>query len=233
MRTIGLLGGMSSESTAVYYELLNRLVRERLGGLHSAQCLLYSVDFAEIAALQQADEWDAAGERLAADARRLQDAGADMVLLCSNTMHMVADRLEAALEIPFVHIIDVTAERLLAAGHTTAGLLGTAYTMEQPFYLERMAAHGITMLVPDAAGRADVHRIIFEELCVGRIEAASRARYVEVVRDLASRGATAVVLGCTEIGLLLGADDVDATLLDSTAVHAQAAVELALAPVPA
>lgn len=233
MRTIGLLGGMSSESTAVYYELLNRLVRERLGGLHSAQCLLYSVDFAEIAALQQADEWDAAGERLAADARRLQDAGADMVLLCSNTMHMVADRLEAALEIPFVHIVDVTAERLLADGHTTAGLLGTAYTMEQPFYLDRMAAHGITMQVPDAEGRADVHRIIFEELCVGRIEAASRARYVEVVRDLASRGATAVVLGCTEIGLLLGADDVDATLLDSTAVHAQAAVELALAPVPA
>lgn len=233
MRTIGLLGGMSSESTAVYYELINRLVRERLGGLHSAECLLYSVDFAEIVALQRAGEWDAAGERLAVDARRLQDAGADMVLLCTNTMHKVAAPIEAALEVPFLHIIDATAERLLAEGHSTAGLLGSAYTMEQPFYRERMAANSIETLVPDAAARAEVHRIIFDELCVGRIEAASRARYLAVIEDLTERGATAVILGCTEIGLLIGADDTYATLLDSTELHAQAAVELALAPVPA
>lgn len=223
---------MSSESTAVYYGLLNRLVRERLGGLHSAECLLYSVDFEEIAALQRAGEWDAAGERLAADARRLQDAGADMVLLCTNTMHKVAAPIEAALDIPFVHIIDATAARLLAEGHRTAGLLGSVYTMEQPFYAGRMAANGIEILVPDAAARADVNRIIFDELCVGRIEATSRTRYLAVTADLADRGATAVILGCTEIGLLIGADDTDVTLLDSTEVHAQAAVELALAPVP-
>lgn len=219
---------MSSESTAVYYELINRRVRERLGGLHSAECLLYSVDFAGIAAMQKAGEWEAAGERLASDARRLQEGGAEMVLLCTNTMHKVAAAIEEALDIPFLHIVDATAERLVAEGHRSVGLLGTAFTMEQPFYAERMAAHGIELLAPDAAARVDVHRVIFEELCVGRIEAESRARYRRVIEDLASRGATAVILACTEIGLLVGADDVETTLFDSTTIHAEAAVELAL-----
>lgn len=226
MRTIGVLGGMSAESTAVYYELLNGLVRERLGGLHSADLLLRSVDFADIAALQETGDWDAAGARLATEARRLQDAGAELVLLATNTMHKVAGAIEAALDVPFVHIVDATADRL--AGHATVGLLGTAYTMELPFYAERMAARGIEVIVPDAPGRADVHRIIYEELCVGVVEPASRARYQEVVAGLAARGATAVVLGCTEITLLLGPADVAIELFDSTAIHAERAVELAL-----
>ncbi|MEA2126076.1 MAG: amino-acid racemase [Solirubrobacteraceae bacterium] len=216
MRTIGLLGGMSCESTAVYYRLLNDLVRERLGGLHSADCLLRSVDFAEIAALQQAGEWDAAGDRLAVEARRLQDAGAELVVLCTNTMHKVADQIEAALDIPFVHIVDATAARLREPGHATVGLLGTAFTMEQDFYTERMAEHGITVLVPDTAERADVHRIIYDELCVNRVEPASRARYQEIVAGLAARGATAVISGCTEIGLLIGPGDVAIEFFDST-----------------
>lgn len=229
MRTIGLLGGMSWESSALYYRLLNEQVRERLGGLHSARCILLSVDFAQIARLQEAGDWQRAGELLAADARSLQAAGAELVLLCTNTMHTVADAVTAGLDVPLLHIGDSTAEAVRAAGLTRVGLLGTRYTMEQPFLADRLTAAGLEVLVPEAGDRDLVHRVIYDELVLGVVREESRAAYRGVVDRLVARGAQGVVLGCTEIELLIGPDDVAVPTFPTTALHAAAAVRAALA----
>ncbi|MFI7099600.1 aspartate/glutamate racemase family protein [Streptomyces sp. NPDC050161] len=228
MQTIGLIGGMSWESTAEYYRLLNELTRERLGGLHSAPCVLYSVDFARIERLQAAGRWDEAGELLAEAALAVQAAGADMVLLCTNTMHKVADRVAAAVRIPLVHLADTTAAAVRAQGLRRVGLLGTAFTMEQDFYRDRLASHGIQVLVPDAAGRRRVHEVIYDELCLGVVREESRRDYQAVIADLVTAGADAVVLGCTEIELLIGADDSPVPVFPTTFLHAEAAVTRAL-----
>ncbi|MGY1616343.1 aspartate/glutamate racemase family protein [Geodermatophilus sp. SYSU D00691] len=228
MRTIGLLGGMSWESSALYYRLLNEGVRDRLGGLHSARCVLLSVDFAEIERLQVSGDWARAGELLAADAKAVEAAGAELVLLCTNTMHRVADALTDVLGVPLLHIGDVTAAAVRATGLTRVGLLGTAFTMEQPFLVERMAAHGLQVLVPGDEDRAEVHRVIYEELCLGVVREESRQFYRDVVGRLAGRGAEGVVLGCTEIELLLGAGDVDLPVFPTTQLHVEAAVAAAL-----
>ena len=229
MRTIGLLGGMSWESSAEYYRLLNEQVRDRLGGLHSARCILHSVDFAEIEQLQVRDEWERAGEVLAEAAAGVQRAGAELVLLCTNTMHKVADAVEAAIDVPFLHLADATARAVHRAGTTTVGLLGTAFTMEQDFYRGRLESLGLEVLVPDAEDRAEVHRIIYEELCVGVLEDRSRSELVEVVRRMVDRGAQGAILGCTELELLLGPDDAPVPVFPTTRLHVEAAVELALA----
>lgn len=229
MRTIGLLGGMSWESSALYYRLLNESVREQLGGVHSARCVVLSVDFAEIERLQVTGQWARAGEVLAADARSLQAAGAELVLLCTNTMHAVADAISAAIDVPFLHIGDSTAEAVTAAGLTRIGLLGTRYTMEQPFLVDRLAGAGLEVLVPEPADRDLVHRVIFEELVLGVVREDSRRAYRGVIDRLVARGAQGVVLGCTEIELLVGPDDVDVVTFPTTALHVAAAVRAALA----
>jgi aspartate racemase len=228
VKTIGLLGGMSWESSALYYRLLNEAVRERLGGLHSARCVMLSVDFAEIEHLQANGDWETAGRLLAADARALHGAGADLVVLCTNTMHKVADALTAVLDVPLLHIGDVTAAAVLAAGLQRVGLLGTAFTMEQPFLVDRLAAHGLEVLVPEPDDRAEVHRVIYEELCLGVVREESREAYRGVVDRLVARGAEGVVLGCTEIELLIVAGDVDVPVFATTALHVEAAVTAAL-----
>ena len=229
MKRIGLLGGLSWESTALYYELLNKGVAERLGDLHSADLVLVSVDFAPIARLQAEGRWEAAGDELAARARDLQAAGADLALLCTNTMHKVAQRIQDAIDIPLLNIIDVTADAARRAGMSRVGLVATGFTMEQPFYRDRMATHGIDVLVPDAPGRELVHRVIYEELCRGVFTETSRRQVGEVLADLAGRGVDAMVLGCTEIELLIGPEDCPVPVLPTTALHAAAAVEAALA----
>ena len=229
MRTIGLLGGMSWESSALYYRLLNEAVREELGGLHSARCVLLSVDFDGIARLQEAGDWERAGELLAADARSLQAAGAEIVLLCTNTMHTVADVVTAGLDVPLLHIGDSTAEAITAAGLTRVGLLGTRYTMEQPFLADRLAAAGLEVVVPEQDDRDLVHRVIYEELVLGVVRDESRQAYREVVDRLVARGAQGVILGCTEIELLIGPDDVEVPTFPTTALHVAAAVRAALA----
>ena len=229
MRTIGLLGGMSWESTAIYYRLANELVRERLGGLHSARLLLLSVDFAEVEQLQASGDWDRAGALLAEEAARLERAGADLLVLCTNTMHTVAAPIEDAISIPLLHLGDVTARAVLASGCTTVGLLGTDFTMSQPFYRERLEAHGLRVLVPPPEDRALVHRVIYDELCLGVVREESRAAYVEVVDRLVASGADGVILGCTEIELLIGADDVTVPVFPTTRLHVEAAVDWALA----
>lgn len=231
MRTIGLLGGMSWESTALYYRLINEGVRQRLGGLHSAQIVLRSVDFQPIEAMQQAGDWNAAGELLATAARQVQAAGAEFLLLCTNTMHKVAPQIEAAIDIPFLHLADATAGRVRAAGIHRAGLLGTRFTMEQDFYRGRLEAHGLAILVPDAAGRQTVHQVIYDELCLGRIHDASRQAYIRIINDLIDAGAEAIIAGCTEIGMLVSQEDTAVPLFDTTAIHAEAAVELAIGKV--
>ncbi len=229
MKTIGLLGGMSWESTLPYYRHINEAVRERLGGLHSARLVLYSLDFHEIEALQRQGDWAAAGTLLADAARRLESAGADFLLLCTNTMHKVADAIEAASALPLLHIADPTAAAIQAAGLQRVGLLGTRFTMEQPFYRQRLEdRHGIQVLVPDEPDRAEVHRVIYEELCRGVVSEASRQAYRQVISRLVARGAQAVILGCTEIGLLVRADDAEVPLFDTCALHAQAAADRAL-----
>ena len=233
MRRIGLLGGMSWESSAEYYRLLNVLVRERLGGLASAECLLYSVNFAEIEAMQVEGRWEDAGTRLAEAARSLEAGGADLVLLCTNTMHKVADVVAGAVAVPLLHLGDTTADAVRRAGHSTVGLLGTAFTMEQDFYRDRLASHGLTVLVPDAEDRALVHRVIYEELCLGVVRPESRAAYVSVVERLAEAGAEGVALGCTEIELLIGQGDVDLPVFPTTRLHVEAALDLALGTGPA
>jgi aspartate racemase len=229
MRTIGLIGGMSFEASAVYYRLINEAVRERLGGLHSAELLLHSVDFARIVELQQAGRWADAGELLAEVARRLEAAGADCVLICANTMHLVADAVEAAIRVPLVHIIDESARRLLEAGCRKPLLLATRYTMEHGFYAERMQRHGITLCVPPADGRTLTHDIIFKELCAGRVLAPSRDVLHRLIDDARAEGADAVILGCTELCLILDPARLPLPAFDSTAIHATAAVDFALA----
>jgi aspartate racemase len=228
MRTIGLLGGMSWESTAEYYRLANTIVGRRLGGLHSARLLLASVDFAEIEELQRGGDWDRAGKVLAEAARSVQAGGADLLLLCTNTMHIVADAVAAAVEIPLLHIGDVTAAALRAAGVRKPGLLGTAFTMEQPFYRDHLAAHGFDVLVPGAADRALVHRVIYEELCRGVVREESRAAYRAVIERLAAEGADGIVLGCTEIELLVGPEDSPVPVFPTTRLHVEAALDRAL-----
>ncbi|MFJ5809739.1 aspartate/glutamate racemase family protein [Streptomyces sp. NBC_01426] len=228
MKTIGLLGGMSWESTAEYYRLLNEFTRERLGGLHSARCVLYSVDFAEIEQLQVQGRWDEAGEVLASAARSLEAAGADLVLLCTNTMHKVADQVQAAVSVPLLHLADATAEAVRAQGLRRVGLLGTAFTMEQDFYRGRLAAGGLGVSVPDADGRALVHRVIYEELCLGVVREESRTAYREVIASLVAAGAEGIVLGCTEIELLVGTEDSPVPVFPTARIHAAAAVDAAL-----
>ncbi|WP_308128076.1 aspartate/glutamate racemase family protein [Modestobacter italicus] len=228
-RVIGMLGGMSWESSAEYYRLANELVRERLGGLHSARCILASLDFAEVERLQVAGEWAEAGELLADAARGLEAAGADLLVLCTNTMHKVADQVQAAVDIPLLHLADATAAAVTAAGIDTVGLLGTAFTMEQDFYRDRLAGHGLRVLVPPADDRALVHRVIYEELCLGVVREESREAYRQVIRRLVDAGAQGVVLGCTEIELLIGSDDSPVPVFPTTRLHVQAAVTAALA----
>lgn len=228
MKTIGLLGGMSWESSALYYRLINELVREQRGGLHSARCIMASLDFADIEALQAAGRWDAAGDLLADAALGLEAAGADMIVLCTNTMHKVAGAIEDAVAIPLVHLADVTAQAVTAAGLKTVGLLGTAFTMEEDFYRDRIAGHGLQVLVPDAAARALVHRVIYEELVVGVVSEASRSSFLAVIAELAALGAEGVILGCTEIELLIDQDATPLPVFATTRLHAEAAVRLAL-----
>lgn len=229
-KTIGLIGGMSWESTVPYYRAINEAVRSRLGGLHSARLVLYSVDFEEIELLQRTDRWDVAGQVLGDAGRALAAAGADFLLICANTMHKVASAVQAAAGLPLLHIADATAEAILAAGHRRVGLLGTRYTMEHEFYRERlMHPHGLEVMVPDAPDRALVHRVIFDELCRGQVLEPSRAEYRRIIAALVSRGAEAVILGCTEISLLVGAADASVPLFDTTVIHAQRAVDWALA----
>ncbi|QIH07825.1 MULTISPECIES: aspartate/glutamate racemase family protein [unclassified Pseudomonas] len=228
MRTIGLLGGMSWESSAEYYRLINQQVRDRLGPLRSARLLMYSLDFGPVEQAQHAGRWDDAAAILVDGARRLQAGGADCVLLCTNTMHKVAQQIQAAIEVPFLHIADATAQAALDAGTLRVGLLGTAFSMEQEFLKSRLAGHGLQVLVPDAPQRQQVHRIIYEQLCVGIISEASRRVYQQVIDSLQAQGAQAVILGCTEIGLLLKPEHSPLPLLDSTELHARAAVAFAL-----
>lgn len=229
MKTIGLIGGMSWESTASYYRLINEAVKARLGGLHSAPLILHSVDFAGIEQLQRAGDWDAAGAQLAQAARGLQAAGAEVLLICANTMHKVAPAIESAVQIPLLHVVDATAAAVRLAGVQRVGLLGTRFTMEQPFYVERLQQQGLDVLLPDADDCAMVHRVIYEELCQGRILASSREAYRRVMAALVAQGAAGIILGCTEIALLVDATDATVPLFDTTGLHAQAAVDWALA----
>jgi aspartate racemase len=230
VKRIGLLGGMSWESSAEYYRLLNAGTRERLGGLHSADCVLRSVDFAEIEALQHSGAWALAGERLSQEARLLEAAGSEVLLLCTNTMHKVADAIESAVGAPLIHIADATADAVHTAGFSTVGLLATAYTMEQDFYVGRLRdRHGLDVLVPDSEGRRRVHDVIYNELCLGVVSDVSRQAYRAVIADLVRRGAEGILLGCTEIGLLISAADADVPIFDTTVIHAQRALDVALA----
>lgn len=228
MKTIGVLGGMSWESTAHYYRVLNEAVRERAGGLHSAEILLHSVDFAPIAAMQAQDDWDAAAVTLGAAARGLAAAGADFLVIATNTMHIVAPQIEAAAGIPVLHIADPTADAAIAAGVTTLGLLGTRFTMEKDFYTRRLQERGLTAIVPEAADRDTVHRIIYDELVLGIVRDESRAEYRAVIQRLIDRGAGGIIYGCTEIMMLVGPDDAAVPTFDTTELHALAAAELSL-----
>ncbi len=229
MQTIGVIGGMSWESTLVYYRRINERVKARLGGFHSAKVLLASVDFAEIEELQRVGDWDAAGEHLAAVARSLERAGADFLVLATNTMHEVAPAIERAVALPLLHIADPTGRAIVAAGLSKVALLGTRFTMEKEFYRARLAElHGIESLIPDAADRETVHRVIYDELVAGKIVSASRDRYLAVIERLRARGSEGVILGCTEISLLLPPGSFDLPGFDTTELHTEAAVDRAL-----
>jgi aspartate racemase len=229
MKTIGVIGGMSWESSAEYYRLLNRHAKTRLGGHHNARSLMLTVDFASIEADQREGAWDQLGEQMADAAQRLERGGADLVILATNTMHRVYESIEAAIAVPFLHIADPTAEALRAAGVERVGLLGTRYTMEQTFYAGRLRERfGLDTLVPDEDGRRDVHRIIYDELCHGMIDAQSREVYQRAIDEMAARGAQAVILGCTEITLLIKPEHACLPVFDTTALHAQAAVDWAI-----
>lgn len=226
-KVIGLIGGMSWESTAEYYRLANELVRDRLGGLHSARLLLASVDFADIERLQAAGQWEAAGELLAGIARSLEAGGAELLLLCTNTMHKVAPAIEAASSIPFLHLADATATAVRAAGIDTVGLLGTAFTMEQAFYSERLQRLGLRVIVPEADDRAEVHRVIYDELCRGQVLDSSRDGVKAVIGRLADAGARGVILGCTELELLISQADSPIPAFPTTRLHVEAAIDAA------
>ena len=234
MRPLGLIGGMSWESTAIYYSHLNELARDRLGGLHSARLLLWSVDFAEIADLQHRGEWAAAGEILAEAARRLEAAGAEALILCTNTMHKLADTIQGAVAISLLHIADATAEAIVAAGCRRPALLATRFTMEEPFYADRLRErHALDPIVPDEPGRAMVHEVIYQELCRGVVRPESKARYLAEIARLRLAGADSAILGCTEIGMLLSQADLDLPVFDTTWLHAEAAMGFALGAAPA
>ena len=229
MKTIGLIGGMSWESTVPYYRIINETVRERLGGFHSAKLVLYSVDFHEIEILQHSGDWDEAGRMLAQAARSLEAAGADFLVLCTNTMHKVANSIESAVSIPLFHIADPTAHEIKQAGLKKVGLLGTRFTMEQDFYRGRLRdQHHLDVLIPDDADRGVVHKIIYDELCMGLVRDASRAEYRRIIQRLVDQGAQGVILGCTEISMLVGQSDSPVPLFDTTAIHARKAAEWAL-----
>lgn len=229
MKTIGLLGGMSWESTSTYYRLLNEGVKAQLGGLHSARLCLYSVDFAEIEVLQHRDDWPAAAIELASAAQRVQAGGADFLLICTNTMHKVADEIEASIDIPLLHIADATAQQLVEHGIKRVALLGTRFTMQEDFYKGRLQEkHGIDVDVPDSETQQKLHHIIYDELCLGLIKSDSRDYFLEVMEQLAQAGAEAIILGCTEIAMLVSPDDTRLALYDTTAIHCQAALKLAL-----
>lgn len=229
MKTIGLIGGMSWESTVSYYRLINTAVKEKLGGLHSAKCVLYSVDFAEVEELQRRGQWPEAARLLVGAAQSVEKAGADLVLICTNTMHKVADRVQAGIGVPLLHIADATAEKVKQAGLQRVGLLGTRFTMEEDFYRGRLAGGvGLEVMVPDTEDREAVHRIIYEELCVGTIRPESKSHVAGIMSRLVEMGAEGIILGCTELGLLVGAEDYRVPLFDTTRVHALAAVERAL-----
>jgi aspartate racemase len=228
MKTIGLIGGMSWESTALYYRAINRAVARRLGGLHSARLLLYSVDFAEIEEMQRRGAWDEAGARLAEVAQALERGGADFFVLCANTMHEVADAITGAVRIPLLHIADATADALAAAGIRRVGLLGTRFTMERDFYRRRLEARGLTVVVPTESDRETVHRVIYDELCRGEVRDDSRDAYRSVIERLVVDGAEGVALACTEIGMLIGPSDVTVPIFDTGEIHAQAATDYAL-----
>ena len=229
MKTIGLIGGMSWESSLEYYRVLNETVRQRLGGLHSAQCLMYSVDFAEIELLQREDRWDEAAQQMIAAGQRLERGGADFVVLCTNTMHKLADELQANIGIPLLHIADATAQQIRAAGLDRIGLLGTRFTMEHDFYKGRLVErYGLQVLVPDEPGRETVHRVIYDELCLGIVRPDSRAEYGQIMDKLVKTGAQGIILGCTEIELLVQPGDGGVPLFPTTKIHALAAVDYAL-----
>jgi len=228
MKTIGMLGGMSWESTSVYYRMLNEATKRALGGFHSAPIAMVSVDFAEIEDLQQQGDWEASAKLLSANARQIESAGAEFLLICTNTMHKVADEIAAAVKIPLLHIADATASRIIAAGHTKVGLLGTRFTMEEDFYSGRLEKLGLEVLIPDETDRALIHRVIYEELCMGEIRDESRKEFVTIIDRLNAAGAECVVEGCTEIAMLVGPNDVRVPLFDTTAIHAEEAVAMAL-----
>jgi aspartate racemase len=229
MKTIGMIGGMSWESSIEYYRLTNQAVRQRLGGVHSAKSVMVSVDFSEIEALQQSGRWDEAASLMVRAARQVERGGADFLIICTNTMHRMAEEVSRAISIPLLHIADATAEQVLARGFKKVGLLGTRFTMEEDFYRGRLESKfGLEVLVPDQAGRDLVHRVIYEELVVGTIDLESKQAYQQVIQQLAERGAQGVILGCTEIGLLVKEADSPLPLFDTTAIHALAAVDYAL-----
>ena len=225
MKTIGLLGGMSWESTELYYRHINEGVRERLGGLHSAKILMHSVDFAEIAQFQVAGQWQQAGETLASAAKGLQQAGADMILICTNLMHKVAPQIEQSLNVPLIHIADAAGRAIKTQGLNRVGLLGARYTMEEGFYRERLAEKfGLEVIIPETEERAEVQRVIFEELCRGIFTDASRQRYLEIIESMRAKGAEGVILGCTEIPLLVRPENTDLPLFNTAVLHAEAAL---------
>ncbi len=226
MRTVGLLGGMSAESTTLYYQAMNRLVRERLGGLHSMQLLMWSVDFAPIAQMQAEGDWEAAGDVLAQAAARLEGAGAQAIMIGANTMHLVADQVQAAIGVPLIHIADATADAVKAAGCSRPLLLATRFTMEKPFYRDRLSAQGVEAMAPDEADRIRLHAIIYDELCQGVITAASKDEVLAMIAKASA--ADCVIFGCTEVGLLLSPGDLALPVIDTALVHAQAGVDFAL-----
>jgi aspartate racemase len=229
MKTIGLIGGMSWESSAEYYRIINETVKERLGGLHSADCVMLSVDFAEIEVLQREGRWTEAAECMIAAARSLEKAGADLIVLCTNTMHKLAEEIQAGITIPLLHIADAAADRIIQAGLSTVGLLGTRFTMEETFYRDRLKQkYGLTVLTPAAKEREVVHRVIYEELVLGKIQSNSRQQYIRIMDNLVQAGAQGIILGCTEIGLLVQPGDSSVPLFDTTRIHAVAAVDYAL-----
>lgn len=229
MKTLGLIGGMSWESTVPYYRQINQQINQRLGGLHSAKIILYSVDFQQIEALQRSGDWQRAGLLLAEAAQALQRAGAQGLVLCTNTMHKVAVAITSATPLPLLHIADATAQQIQARGLNRIGLLGTRFTMEQDFYKARLLAQGIEVIIPDQVGRDLVHQVIYDELCLGQIKVESRLAYQQVIASLVAQGAQGVILGCTEIGLLVQPDDAAVPLFDTTAIHARAAADWMLA----
>lgn len=228
MKTVGLIGGMSWESTSSYYQLINQGVKEALGGLHSAKIVLVSLDFAEVEALQSSGNWDQAADMLIDAALRLQAAGADAIMVCTNTMHKVAENLEAAIDLPLLHIADATAAVLVNNDIETVALLGTAFTMEEDFYVGRLVRRGLNVITPIESERQLVHQIIYQELCVGKIREESRRAYLSIIEGLAQKGAQAIILGCTEIGLLVSQQHTEIELYDTTVIHARAAVEFIL-----